>query len=603
MFYIESIWATGPNVIKSEIEFCKGLNIIHGPSNTGKSYIVDCLDFMLGATSIRMGDQTGYDCIHMRIDVTLQNDQQENFGIELSRHIGSKEFFVDSQNEDFVQSGQYKIGNGTPHISDVWLRLMGMDEPVYVWKNSRFDTQRMTTRTFIDTFFLTEERVITQGSILIPEQVISQTATKNSILYFINGIKQGDKENKIETKEMLEKKRDAVVDYLHSHLEKIEERKKALPVHTEKSFDLRNNMDQILREIENAEAEVTKAVSKSRELAQEIIAINKDIAQNHVVENRYNVLLSQYEADIKRLTFLVEGEIHKDDSEVPSRCPFCNGELQKEEEESCVEAASTEIKKLIPQISDLREAMDDLKYETDEYNRQLVAKENERAKVEGEIQEVLQPKLEQLRENLRQYPTAIRSEAENDIVEDIQKEIQDDLYAKMGEVYVDQKHSVNEEFDEDFNKKFSRIIVDILKECAFDDGADEAVFNPKTFDVNIGKQLKRSYGKGYAAFLNVAVAMSLHVYFDKFGAYRPGMFIVDSPILSLSEKMEGDKPVSDGMKASLFEYFVAHRNDRQSIIVENVIPGVNYDYDNVKVIEFTKTDQGRYGFLKSRPQK
>ena len=49
---------------------------------------------------------------------------------------------------------------------------------------------------------------------------------------------------------MLEKKRDAVVDYLNNHLERIEDRKKALPVHHEKSFDLRNNMDRILQEIE-----------------------------------------------------------------------------------------------------------------------------------------------------------------------------------------------------------------------------------------------------------------------------------------------------------------------------------------------------------------
>ena len=118
----------------------------------------------------------------------------------------------------------------------------------------------------------------------------------------------------------------------------------------------------------------------------------------------------------------------------------------------------------------------------------------------------------------------------------------------------------------------------------------------------MGRQPKKSYGKGYAAFLNTVLAISFQEYLDKYGTYKPGLLVVDSPILSLAEKREGDnRPISGGMKTSLFQYMVDHRMDRQSIIIENNIPEIDYNKEEVKLIPFTKTDEGRYGLLKTMP--
>ena len=43
-FYIKQISASGAKVQYSSVDFDKGLNIIHGPSNTGKSYEEICRD-------------------------------------------------------------------------------------------------------------------------------------------------------------------------------------------------------------------------------------------------------------------------------------------------------------------------------------------------------------------------------------------------------------------------------------------------------------------------------------------------------------------------------------------------------------------------------
>lgn len=46
MFYIKWIKITA-NQKESRIDFAPGLNIIYGPSNTGKSMVLDCIDYMM----------------------------------------------------------------------------------------------------------------------------------------------------------------------------------------------------------------------------------------------------------------------------------------------------------------------------------------------------------------------------------------------------------------------------------------------------------------------------------------------------------------------------------------------------------------------------
>lgn len=44
-FYIERLTVTGVGKKDSTIELSNGVNIIYGPSNTGKTYIVKCIDW------------------------------------------------------------------------------------------------------------------------------------------------------------------------------------------------------------------------------------------------------------------------------------------------------------------------------------------------------------------------------------------------------------------------------------------------------------------------------------------------------------------------------------------------------------------------------
>ena len=47
-FHLETLTIRGKGKEDATVEFKDGLNVIAGPSNTGKSYIFSCINFLLG---------------------------------------------------------------------------------------------------------------------------------------------------------------------------------------------------------------------------------------------------------------------------------------------------------------------------------------------------------------------------------------------------------------------------------------------------------------------------------------------------------------------------------------------------------------------------
>ena len=48
-YYIEKITVSGPGKKDSTVSFINGLNIISGPSNTGKTSIAKSIDYLYGS--------------------------------------------------------------------------------------------------------------------------------------------------------------------------------------------------------------------------------------------------------------------------------------------------------------------------------------------------------------------------------------------------------------------------------------------------------------------------------------------------------------------------------------------------------------------------
>ena len=66
--------------------------------------------------------------------------------------------------------------------------------------------------------------------------------------------------------------------------------------------ELQKEVDGVIDEIGAAEGALQKAAKRSCKLVDQIYSIDAEIAESKMLLNRNNSLLSQYAADIKRLT-------------------------------------------------------------------------------------------------------------------------------------------------------------------------------------------------------------------------------------------------------------------------------------------------------------
>ena len=148
-FYIKSIGASGSGVEYSSVQFDAGVNILHGPSNSGKSYVINCINFMLGASEAPFTrESTGYDTIHMTME------SQDGYSVQMKRKIvegtrgdtGANMVDVVSCVSG-IDSREYSVSK--MEYSDLLLKLMGIQDRPTIISTKEFKPQNFTIRSII----------------------------------------------------------------------------------------------------------------------------------------------------------------------------------------------------------------------------------------------------------------------------------------------------------------------------------------------------------------------------------------------------------------------------------------------------------------------
>lgn len=586
-FYFKKIIVSGGGNEPSVLDFTEGLNIICGPSDTGKSYIIECLDFLFGSKKIRINQNSGYDTIKLIVQVV------DGGTVTFERKLDTKKIEVGGT-EKSIESGAYKVEGSKNNISDVWLSLMGIKETPYIIKNARFEKQRLGIRSFLHAILINESNVFQTEPILVSKHDTQKTASLSALLYLMTGLNYEETSPK-EEKKIKEAKKKAVISYINTRLESMAGRIVELDKLTVADIhSLQTKVEEIIDDIAETERQITKAIEQSRLLMTEIYDLNEQLAECNILYNRIQALRTQYNSDIKRLTFIVEGELNKNGLKANEKCPFCDSQITVHHEHSYARASQAEAERIQLQLKDLSETDQDILNERIELMERIDILAEKRSNVDAIVNRELKPRMTGLKQMLADYRRAIEVHNEMEVIHQLENSMKIELNEVVNEEDTSElKFDIKAHFGSSIRSALDEILTRILKKCKYD-GFSSVYFNQKEFDVVVNGKLKDSFGKGYRAFLNTVTAMTLMEYLGEHGKFTPGILIVDSPILSLKEKVS-DK-ASDSMKSALFQYLLDHQEHGQVIIVENNIPKL--DYDNANVVRFTKDiHHGRYGFL------
>lgn len=593
MFYIKRITLVTGNGLQSYVEFDAGLNIVYGESNTGKSLIVDCIDYMFGASEHRFEPKLDLKEIRMLLDV-------DGHSLAMARKIDSTDFEVSSLVPG-IDSDTYKTGKSKKSISNVWLHLMGIENEVQIIQTLTGKSQRLTLRTFHHALLIDEQRVQAVNSVLSSGIGFSKkvsTPVMSALLYFATGDNYLPEESG-KDKATRKERKDAVKKFVDRSMSKLAEKKisELQNLSKESPAEIQQKVDQVLNAIGAAEGALEEATNRSRTIADKIIEIDSQIAECRVLRNRNASLQTQYDSDIKRLTFIVEGDIHGEDIPKLDHCPFCNGELPKGKEESCMAAAVAEVAKIEAQIRDLRSVQESIAVEMKELTSARSVLVEQRRQIDTRIRAELRPQISELRSHLADYRLALNQYKAKELIESFSDVLISELRVTEEEESVVVNVNIPHKFNEVFGDKLNAILKNLLEECNYQNFTG-ARFDSEDYDVVVNGHLKKSQGKGFRAFLNTILAIAIQNSLEEYSKYQPGLLVVDSPILSLKEKEDhiGEEHTSETMKTGLFKYLLSHQDERQTIIIENEIPKL--DYSSAHLEEFTKDEnRGRYGLI------
>jgi Fe-S cluster assembly ATPase SufC len=597
-FYINKLIVKGAGKKDAVAEFDRGLTIISGPSNTGKTTILRCIDYIFGSDNLPFAGATGYDTIMLFVST-------EDGSIQFTRKLESNKIDVVSS-DDRIESGTYKARNATKtmeSISKVWLALIGIEDDHDIIANENFRPQHLTWRTFLPVILIKERQIERESSILMPEggakSIQGRTAFLSSLLFLIYGNDFSNFDERESKKERAIRKA-AVEKYINKELSGVADRKQSIldMIGAFDGLDVQKEIDNAVQALSDIEEKISAAMSNSQSLLNNMLAKKERLTECQMLISRYAALKTQYSADIKRLSFIVDGETVMKHVSHDSTCPFCNGKIPTPNTKSYIEAARSELSRIIAQYNDLVGAEKDIEQQMQELQTEIKLLSEQKDNIEELIAKDLNPQAKALSETIESYRTYIQLNYELEVIHRLADGWNNDLRDIQNDDESEIKYKPMEKFDDRFWAGMDTALSDILEECQYKPLVS-ARFSKSSFDLEINGQAKAvTQGKGYCSILNTIVVMAFRKFMKENAVYNPGLFIIDTPLHGIDEGTKNE--TSESVQNALFQYFINSREMGQLIIVENerTLPKLDYNQNGVRRIIFTGiVGEDQCGFL------
>lgn len=597
-FIIEKLILIGKTVEPAVLNFKKGLNVIHGPSDTGKTYAYQCIEYILGKSKITkvIPEANDYEFGYLQI----KTNNEEVYTIERAL-IGGDIRLYNIAYENILKDSKVKKYT-TKALGNFLLDICNIKDKK-ARSNESGETKRITFRTLQNFFLLGETELTANMSPIAKNQYLDQTYLSNIFKYLVTGL---DDSNVITSKdESLVKKQtnklEFIEDLIVSTIAEIKDYTDDI-ANIEKQ---KNRLDTTIKELKNEQIEIKNIYLKSdknrKELEEKIIRFNSRYRYLSSLIERALILEKQYDSDKKRLLSTVEACYSLKDLG-NSFCPLCNNDIGDEEIDidSIIFASLQEIKKIDVLKEELLSTISMFNTEKKELEIRII-------KEKGILEDIRNTIEKEINSNLKSTSDKLTSFLEKKSL--LQTALV--LQKKLNEYELDKdtiikylKNSTKKNLNEyeKLNTIHLQTLIkrykEILKGINFKN-FENVIYSEKELDLIIDNKMRLSYGKGFKAlFYSIFILSLLKVLQSK--DYQIGLVIFDSPLVTYKARKDIGKndTISDNLAQNMYNYLAQNYLDSQVIILENTIPPHN---TKINEIEFTKIkSDGRYGFIPNK---
>jgi hypothetical protein len=611
---------TGEDKQSAAVLFKPELNVLWGASNTGKSFTVKTVDFMIGGGSAlpEITEREGYDRAWLTLTLPKSGDMTfmralAGGGFEvLPGHVLES----DTKGKDRRKLAARHSANNSDNMSQFLLNEINLSgrsiaEDVHGKKRS------LSFRDLVRYCLIDETAIQSETSPVESGQVIGTTVEHSVLKLMLTG--QDDSAVVTVTdRKTFATSTSAKIEMIDELLKSVNDELEADFPDAEGLADQNARLEQSYSEAQNeaqaAQESIRDKLQAKNRLAREIFQTIQRQAEIQLNFGRFEQLEEVYDSDIKRLESIEEAGFLLSLSG-NQLCPLCGASPEDQahshgmDEISRARAgANAEISKIKKQRSDLQFTIQSLDSEGLLLGRSLEELETELASVEADLSRIA--------------PSVSASKKRLDEVLGVRDHI------KRGLDLLQQRQSLTERKDALAKAKpltkadrptlgasgkvmdeFAQTVSKVLTEWRFP-GQRRVSFDDGAYDLRIDGKRRRDNGKGVRAVTHSAFKVALLMFCVERNLPHPGFMILDTPLLTYRDPLKQPKagPLSSDEEAlrntSLKDYFFEHLAEvaklGQIIVVENVDLPTNLR--SVAHVETFTGDpsSGRFGLFPQR---
>ena len=548
----------GPDKEPASLEFQGGLNVVCGASDTGKSFIVEAVDFLLGAKGPLedIPERAGYG----RERLVLETVNSETFTLERSTSGGNLHRFEGNwlSNEPNSESAtilNQKHAHGNLRtLSAYLLSTIGFAEK-YVQKNKQGIADSLSFRNLSRLIIVKESDIAKKLSPVLSEQNTEKTKDYSVFKLMLTGIDDSALIAQAEMRAEIittRQNNNAKVEFIDELLNELQAELSEIGVNraeAEEQLSQLQTQAEVQQEILNQrQHELNEKIERRYEVMRQIERLSDRINEISSLSSRFELLKTHYQIDLERLAAIEEsGSLFVHLERTP--CPLC-GALPDEQHQvevcdgdvaSVVHAATAEISKVAKLSLELDQTALDLGTEAERLITQKEELDPEFQVLNQEIQEITAP----LRDAQNTFSEIIRHSSE------IQRLI--DSFNRIGQLQekkstlrieaVTLVKPVSSQIDLSSSVlgDFAQKVQYILQAWNFP-GSDRLHFDERRKDIVIGGKLRTSQGKGLRAITHAAMTIGLMEFCKERNLSHPGFVVLDSPLLAYWEPKASEDP-------------------------------------------------------------
>gem|GEM_PF-3068724 len=611
-FFLTKLCLLGKNELMTEIELKKGLNVIMGPTNTGKSFLFECINFMLGGKDAPEQIDEIVDYEYHTIFLELESNDGLKFTFERQLSGGNFKKYNCPINELTTESKFQNLSQKhcekKESISKFLMSLTGYKNTnLFIKTNKNNKLRRFTYRNYNDFILIDEVKIIAKESPVHSDNNKTKTAEEAAFRLILTNKDDSElSENVVASNSgSVYTAQVGLIDRLINDLE--------LNISNLTPLQSEVDLDAIIKGLtlkrSGISSEIEKLTDSRKKLWKNIQQAESKLLSTYELLKRFLLLKDQYETDMQRINFLIEGD-HFFSLLNYEKCPHCNqtlilnnGELACShlEIEQKKESYKIELQKLLFHLEDLNSTIESMNEEVSSINTKLVDDKEEYSKLSKVLDEQLEPEILIIEEELQGILKNQKTINEVEQKKHTLNKLLDEKRNILDLIESEPDTGATSEQLLDYTKFYDDLCESIkyfLTGWKYP-GFESVKFDVKQKDILISGKARRLFGKGYRSIAYSAFVLGVMKYCNLKDLPHPGIVILDSPITSYKEEDGDEDKTSDDLQSRFFEFLAEVTLNNQVIILENKKPSEEV-IKEINFIEFTKShSRGRYGFIRT----